>query len=64
MHCEDYFLSKQVDKKKFFILKDKVYTKDRRVKKMGFFNMIKYMIKNIKERNNINYFKNDIGYWE
>lgn len=64
MHCEDYFLSKQINRKKFFILKDKVYTKDRRVKKMGFFNMIKYMIKNIKERNNINYFKNDIGYWK
>jgi glycosyltransferase involved in cell wall biosynthesis len=64
MHCEDYFLSKQVNRKNFFILKDKVYTKDRRVKKMGFFNMIKYMIKNIKERNNIKYFKNDIGYWK
>jgi len=64
MHCEDYFLSKQVNRKNFFILKDKVYTKDRRIKKMGLFNMIKYMIKNIKERNNIKYFKNDIGYWK
>lgn len=64
MHCEDYFLSKQVDKKKFFVLNNKIYTEDRRLKKMGVWKMIKYMIKNIKERNNINYFKNDVGYWK
>jgi glycosyltransferase involved in cell wall biosynthesis len=64
MHCEDYFLSKLVDRKKFSILKSYVYTDDRRFKKMGRFKIIKYFILNILNRNNKNYFKKDIGYWE
>jgi GT2 family glycosyltransferase len=64
MHCEDYFLSKKVKRKKFHIIKDKVYTDDRRVEKMGRLGIIKYFIKNIIKRNNINYFKKDVGYWK
>lgn len=63
MHCEDYFLSKQVNKNKFYILDKFIYTDNRRFKKMSYIGMIKYFIKNIIMRNNIEYFKKDINYW-
>lgn len=63
MHCEDYFLSKLVDKKKFSIVKSYVYTDDRRFKKIGNLKIIIYFIKNIIHRNNKEFFKQDIGYW-
>jgi glycosyltransferase involved in cell wall biosynthesis len=63
MHCEDYFLSKQINPRKFFIINKYIYTDNRRFKKMSYLGMIKYFIKNIIERNNIEYFKKDINYW-
>jgi glycosyltransferase involved in cell wall biosynthesis len=63
MHCEDYFLSKYIDPKKFSVVKRYVYTDDRRFKKMGKLNMIAYFIKNMTKKNNKEYFKKDIGYW-
>jgi len=63
MHCEDYFLSKEVNPKKFKILDSYVYTDDRRFKKLGYVNMIMYFLKNTFKRNNKEYFKKDIGYW-
>ena len=32
-------------------------------KKMGYFKMIKLLLNNYRNRNNIEYFKKDIGYW-
>jgi len=63
MHCEDYFLSKEVNPKKFKIVDSYVYTDDRRFKKLGYMNMVMYFIKNSFKRNNKEYFKQDIGYW-
>lgn len=63
MHCEDYFLSKEVSSKKFSLINSYVYTDDRRFKKLGFINMMMYFIKNMLKRNNKEYFKKDIGYW-
>ena len=63
MHCEDYFLSKQIDSKKFIVLDSYVYTDDRRFKKMGYLNMVLYFIKNTFKKNDKDYFKKDIGYW-
>jgi glycosyltransferase involved in cell wall biosynthesis len=63
LHCEDYLLSKQINHKKFKILNKYIYTDDRRFKKMGYWGMIKYFIKNIFKRNNKEYFKKDINYW-
>jgi glycosyltransferase involved in cell wall biosynthesis len=63
MHCEDYFLTKNVDSNKFKLLKKRVYFDDRRFKKSGFYNFIFYFIKNIVNKNNKDYFKKDIGYW-
>lgn len=63
MHCEDYFLSKNIKPNKFGILKKKVYFDDRRFKKVGINNFILYFIKNLANKNNKDYFKKDIGYW-
>jgi glycosyltransferase involved in cell wall biosynthesis len=63
MHCEDYFLSKNVKPNKFTIVKRRVYFDDRRFKKLGFYNFIIYFIKNVLNKNNREYFKKDIGYW-
>jgi glycosyltransferase involved in cell wall biosynthesis len=63
MHCEDYFLSKEVSSKKFSLFNGYVYTDDRRFKKLGYLNMVMYFIKNTFKRNNKEYFKKDIGYW-
>jgi glycosyltransferase involved in cell wall biosynthesis len=63
MHCEDYFLSKEIKAKNFSLVNKYVYTDDRRFKKMGYFNMITYFVKNMFKKNNKDYFKKDIGYW-
>jgi glycosyltransferase involved in cell wall biosynthesis len=63
MHCEDYFLSKEINPKKFSLVNKYVYTDDRRFKKMGYFNMVMYFVKNMFKKNNKDYFKKDIGYW-
>jgi glycosyltransferase involved in cell wall biosynthesis len=61
--AEDYCLSKQIDKSKFGIVNSKIYTSDRRFKKMGYFWMIKNFIKSYFNRNNPEYFKKDFKYW-
>jgi glycosyltransferase involved in cell wall biosynthesis len=63
MHCEDYFLSKEINRKKFKLVNKYVYTDDRRFKKMGYLNMVMYFVKNMFKKNNKDYFKKDIGYW-
>ena len=63
MHCEDYFLSKEISSEKFSLHNGYVYTDDRRFKKLGYINMMMYFIKNMFKKNNKEYFKKDIGYW-
>ena len=63
MHCEDYFLSKEIKAKNFSLVNKYVYTDDRRFKKMGYLNMITYFVKNMFKKNDKDYFKKDIGYW-
>ncbi len=64
MHCEDYLLSKRVDKDKFDIIKKDVFSDNRRFKKMGYWGMVKYIFKNTINRNNYDYFKKDVNYWK
>jgi glycosyltransferase involved in cell wall biosynthesis len=63
MHCEDYLFSREFKRKDFVISKNYVYSDNRRFKKIGYFKIMVYFIKNIFMRNNINYFKKDINYW-
>ena len=63
-NSEDYWLSKQYDPKKFRIADAYIGQDDRRFKKMGYFGMLKLIINGYLNRNNIEFFKKDIGYWE
>ena len=62
-HSEDYLLSKQYPIDKFKISNHYIGQDDRRFKKMGYTFMIILLIKGFINRNNIDYFKKDVGYW-
>lgn len=61
---EDWLLSKKVHPKKFKLLPNLITQDNRRFKSYGYFSMIKLMWNNWKNRNNINYFYEDKGYWK
>ena len=63
-NSEDFWLSKQIPKSKFKILNRYVGQDNRRFKKMGYWKFIKLILLNYWHRNNINWFKKDVGYWE
>ena len=50
-------------KKYFKIIDRHVGQDDRRFKKMGYMFMIVLLIKGFINRNNMDYFKKDVGYW-
>jgi len=52
---EDYFLSRKYSPKKFRIIKHHFGQDSRRFKKMGYFGMGKYLVKNFINRNNKKY---------
>jgi glycosyltransferase involved in cell wall biosynthesis len=62
---EDYFLSRKYDPKKFKILNHYFGQDSRRFKKMGYFGMASYLIKNFINRNNKKYWDNldSSKYW-
>jgi len=62
-NSEDYHLSKQYNPKRFHISKMKYGQDDRRFKKMGYIGMLKLIILNYIHRDNIEWFKQDVGYW-
>lgn len=63
---EDFFLSRMYSPKKFKILNNYFGQDSRRFKKMGYFGMVSYLIKNFLNQNNPNYWKKDIhlNYWK
>jgi glycosyltransferase involved in cell wall biosynthesis len=61
--AEDWLLSKQVPINKFEIIPDLFTQDNRRFKKYGYFNMIKLILKNWWNRNNLDYFKKDQKYF-
>ena len=62
-NSEDYWLSKKYNPKKFKISKMKYGQDDRRFKKMGYIGMLKLILSNYFKRNDIEHFKQDVGYW-
>lgn len=62
---EDYFLSRMYNPKKFRIVKHHFGQDSRRFKKMGYFGMTTYLIKNFINRNNRAYWDNldSSKYW-
>lgn len=63
-NSEDFWLSRQVPKKRFKILDRYIGQDNRRFKKMGYWSFIKIVLLNYWYKNNINWFKKDVGYWE
>lgn len=63
---EDFFLSRKYDPKKFKILKNHFGQDSRRFKKMGYFGMAAYLIKNFVNRNNNEYWAkiDNSRYWD
>lgn len=62
---EDYFLSRMYSPKKFKIVKHHFGQDSRRFKKMGYFGMAKYLVKNFINRNNQKYWDSldNSKYW-
>lgn len=60
---EDYLLSRKIPKNKFKILNKYVGQDSRRFNKMGYMNFLKLIILNYLNKNNIEWFKKDVGYW-
>jgi glycosyltransferase involved in cell wall biosynthesis len=62
---EDFFLSRQYNPKKFRLLNHHLGQDSRRFKRMGYFGMAAYLIKNFVNRNNQEYWKklDSSQYW-
>ena len=62
---EDYFLSRKYSVRKFKLLKHYFGQDSRRFRKMGYFGMTKYLVKNFLNRNNKSYWDNldSSKYW-
>lgn len=60
---EDWLFSKQVDPKRFKLIPSLMTQDNRRFKRYGYWSMVKLMLRNWKNRNNIEYFYKDQGYW-
>ena len=63
-HSEDYWLSKQYNPKKFRITGHYIGQDDRRFKKMGYFGMIKLLLKGYFNKNNKEFYQKDVNYWD
>ena len=61
---EDFLLSRKIKPNKFKLIPDLITQDNRRFKKYGYLNMIKLIRRNWLNRNNLDYFKEDQGYWK
>jgi glycosyltransferase involved in cell wall biosynthesis len=61
---EDWLLSRKVNPNNFKLLPDLMTQDNRRFKRYGYWNMIKLLLRNWKNRNNIEYFYQDQNYWK
>jgi glycosyltransferase involved in cell wall biosynthesis len=64
IQSEDWLFSKQFKPKEFKLIHGLFTQDNRRFKKFGYLNMIKMMVNNFINRNNLNHFKKDNGYWD
>jgi glycosyltransferase involved in cell wall biosynthesis len=63
IQSEDWWLSKKFKPKEFTIIPNLITQDNRRFKRFGYFNMIKMMLINWLNKNNIDHFKKNNGYW-
>jgi glycosyltransferase involved in cell wall biosynthesis len=60
---EDFLLSRKVKPNKFKLIPNLITQDNRRFKRYGYWSMVKLLWRNWRNRNNINYFYKDQGYW-
>jgi len=63
-YAEDYNLSRKVAKDKFGIINSYIYSDDRRFKKLGYTGVMNLFLKTLKNKNNENYYKEKINYFD
>lgn len=63
LYAEDYLLSKQVSPARFGIVTGKIYTTNRRFKKMGHGKIVRLFLKTALNSYNESYFMRDHNYW-
>jgi|688.fasta_scaffold68091_5 glycosyltransferase involved in cell wall biosynthesis len=61
---EDWLLSRKISPNKFKLIPDLITQDNRRFKRYGYWSMVKLLYNNWKNRNNIEYFYQDKGYWK
>ena len=61
---EDWLLSKKIKPNKFKLLPELITQDNRRFKRYGYFSMVKLLYTNWRNRNNIEHFYKDQGYWK
>lgn len=64
-HSEDFLFSQNFAPMEFKILDRYIGQDDRRFRKMGYLNMLRYLIVNLYKylRKDLNHFRKDVGYW-
>ena len=63
MQSEDWLLSKKVNPNKFKIIPNLMTQDNRRFRKYGYLSMVKLILRNWWNRNNLEYFYKDQKYW-
>jgi glycosyltransferase involved in cell wall biosynthesis len=63
-YAEDYFLSKNIERKRFGVVPGWILTSNRRFKKMGHFKFIGLFMKTVANSGNEAFFFEDHRYWE
>lgn len=62
-HTEDWVFSKNILPSKFLLIPDLITQDDRRFRKFGYWNMLVLVGKNWRNRNNLDHFRKEVGYW-
>lgn len=62
-HTEDWVLSRKILPSKFLLIPDLITQDDRRFRKFGYWKMVVLIFKNWVNRNNLEHFRKDAGYW-
>lgn len=63
-NSEDFVLSRKVPKSEFKVLDRYIGQDDRRFEKMGYWKFLKIVLLNYRYKNDIEYFRKDVGYWD
>jgi len=66
LYAEDYQLTRQIDRKRFGIIRGGIYSTNRRFQKMGYWKIMRYFLKTALNSGKANYFRRSEhrAYWE